>query len=250
MKNLSDSKLFMVVAISTGCCYDLKFTQQLEAIQFIKKYPVDGIELLFASPKDLFNFKFDEKAFDVLKSLKFVSIHMPFREVIYTNDSQTRELMNKVTNLAKQVNTQYLVFHPTVIKDFDSIRTSIPVCIENMNRKAENDGYCTVNEIQTILEEHPFLGVVLDIAHALGNGINPTDFLTLKNKIRGIHLSGQWIKKGNLKEHGFLTEGTPEQLEKVKEVLKFDVPKVIEADFYPEKILLIEKEIQMLKKVS
>ena len=29
----------MVVAISTGCCYDLKFTQQLEAIQFIKKYP-------------------------------------------------------------------------------------------------------------------------------------------------------------------------------------------------------------------
>ena len=101
--------------------------------------------------------------------------------------------------------------------------------------------------MKSLFEKHNFLGFVLDIAHALGNGINPADFLALKSKLKAIHVSGQWIKKGNLKEHGFLTEGTPEQLGKVKEVLKFDVPKIIEADFYPEKVPLIEKELILLK---
>ncbi len=65
-----------------------------------------------------------------------------------------------------------------------------------------------------MFNRYPNFGFVLDTAHALGNKINPSDFLILKNKLKGIHSSGQWIKKGNLKEHGFLVEGEKEQLEK------------------------------------
>lgn len=156
--------------------------------------------------------------------------------------------MQTAVNFAKQVNAQYFIFHPDQINDFNSIKSEIPVCIENMNK--DKDKYKSVKELQNILEKHSHLGLVVDISHVLGNDLNPSDFLELKNKIKGIHSSGQWIKKGTLKEHGFLTEGTKEQLEKAKPLLKLNVPKVIECDFYPYKIPLIEKEIELLKQLE
>jgi len=238
----------MVVAISTGCCYDLKLNE-LESVHFLEKYPVDGVELLFATPEELICFELDEKALSFLKRLEFVSIHMPFENINYAENQETRQLLAKAIALAKQVNAQYLVFHPTVIKDFNPIKnTSIQICIENMNKKKE--GYKGIKEIKAILKKYPFLGFVLDIAHALGNNLEPDEFLILKDKIKGIHISGQWIKKGNLKEHGFLTEGTNEQLEKIKPILELKKPKIIEADFYPNKMALIEKEIKLLNSLE
>lgn len=235
----------MVVAISTGCCHDLKLNR-LESIHFLEKYPIDGVELLFACPEELINFELDEKALNFIKHCKFVSIHMPFENVTYDKNQETQRLLGKAITLAKQINAQYLVFHPLTIKDFDSIQSnSVQVCIENMNKK--ENGYKTVEEIKNTLEKHPFLGVVLDLAHALGNNITPSDFLEIENKIKEIHVSGQWIKKEQLKEHGFLAEGTKEQLELVKPILKLTIPKIIEADFYPNKVPLIEKEIQLLQ---
>ncbi len=248
MKNLSNYNLFMVVAISTGCCFDLGLGR-LESIHFLEKYPIDGVELMIAFPNELLNFELDKQALSFLKRLKFVSIHMPIKNIIYDNNKGTQELLQKAITLAKQVNAQYLVFHPNVIKDFDLIKNiPIQVCIENMNKKEDN--YKTVKEIKSVLDKYPFLGFVLDISHVLGNNLEPSEFLVLKDKIKGIHSSGQWIKKGNLKEHGFLTEGTKEQLEKAKPILKLNKPKIIETDFYPDKVPMIEKEIQLIKTIE
>ena len=241
----------MVIAISTGSCYDLGLNP-LESIHFLEKYKhlIQGIEVALATPQEFKEFKPDNKALEFLKSLDFVSIHLPFQEVRYANNKETQELLTKAEALAKQINAQHLIIHPNTVDDFNSLKTSIPICIENLNKKPENKGYFTVEEMSQVLKQQPNLYLALDIAHALGNNINPTEFLTLKNKIREIHVNGQWIKKGNLKEHGFLTEGTPEQLEKVKETLKLNVPKVIEADIYPEKLPLLEKEIQLIKQLE
>jgi len=235
----------MVVAISTGCCHDLKLGR-LESIHFLEKYPVDGLELLFAYPEELISFDLDKRALSHLKKLKFVSIHMPFENIVYSNNPETRQLLEKATVLAKQINSQHLVFHPQTISDFNSLKNNpIQVCIENMNKKEAS--YKTVDEIKETLDKYPFLGFVLDVSHALGNNLLPSDFLIFEGKIKGFHISGQWIKKGNLKEHGFLTEGTKEQLEKILPILKLKKPKIIEADFYPNKVDLIEKEIQLIR---
>lgn len=46
--------VFMVVALSTGSCYDLGFNQH-QAIEFVKNYSsLNGIELVFANPKEPF----------------------------------------------------------------------------------------------------------------------------------------------------------------------------------------------------
>jgi endonuclease IV len=248
MKNLSNSNLFMVVAISTGCCFDLKL-KELECIHFLENYQLDGVELMFALQNELLDFVLDRKALSFLSKLEFVSIHMPFKNIIYDNNKETHDVLQKAINLAKQVNAQYLVFHPNTIKDFDLIKNiSIHVCIENMNKKEDN--YKTVEEIKSVLDKCPFLGFVLDLSHVLGNNLEPSEFLVLKDKIKGIHSSGQWIKKGILKEHGFLIEGTKEQLEKVKPILALNKPKIIETDFYLDKVSMIEKEIQLIKTIG
>ena len=238
----------MVVAISIGCCFDLGLSR-LESIHFLEKYPIDGIELMFAFPEELMTFELDEKILASLKKLDFVSIHMPFKNISYDSDQETKQLLKKTVTLAKKINAQYLVFHPQTIKDFNLLKNiPIQVCIENMNKKEDN--YKTVKEIKLILDKYTFLGFVLDISHVLGNNLEPSEFLVLKDKIKGIHSSGQWIKKGNLKEHGFLTEGTKEQLEKVKPILQLNKPKIIETDFYPNKVQLIEQEILLVRKTE
>ena len=126
----------MVVAISTGCCFDLKLNT-LQSIHFLEKYAslIDGVELLLGTPKELLEFEPDESAKSFLKSLKFVSIHMPFDEIIYKDDAKTKALLDKATELAKLINAKYLVFHPSIVEDFGSLKAPVQICIENMNKK-------------------------------------------------------------------------------------------------------------------
>lgn len=241
----------MPISISIGCCFDLKLSRN-ESINFLEKYSslIDGVELLFATPKELLEFEFDSKSLNFLKSKKFNSIHMPFNEIEYKKDELTKELIKKAEKLASEIKINYILFHPNTVTDFDSLKSTTPIVIENMNKKLEKTGYTTVKEMKRLFDKYPDFGFVLDTSHTLGNNINPIDFLILKNKLKGIHSSGQWIKKGNLKEHGFLIESEKEQLEKLKPVLELNVPKVIECDFYPKKVPLIEQEIQLIKQLE
>ncbi len=128
----------MTISISTGCCFDLKLTQ-LESINFLEKYSslIDGVELLFATPKELMEFELDTKSKNFLKSKEFVTIHMPFDEVEYKNNKTTEELIEKAENLSKEIKINYILFHPNKVTNFDSLKSTIPIVIENMNKKLE-----------------------------------------------------------------------------------------------------------------
>jgi hypothetical protein len=84
----------MVVGISIGACYDLKLSYG-EAIRFIQNHGVDGIKLVFATPKDLLNFDFGKEELSIVNSFKFKSIHMPFYEIIYENNLRIKKLIEK-----------------------------------------------------------------------------------------------------------------------------------------------------------
>ena len=235
----------MVVAISVGACYDLRLSYP-EAIKFIQKYPVNGIELLFAAPKDLMDFKFEKENLDYIKSLKFKSIHMPVRGATYDDSLVTKEVIDKASFIANQINADYLVFHPNTIKDYSVLNWNLKNCIENLNSNEYNKGFQTAKEIKKILKEHPKLGFVLDTCHMFESKVNPQEFLDLKEKINGIHLAVQWKQGERIRTHGFLQENL-EQLDQIKPLLKINVPKVIESDFYPEKVSMIKKEIELIR---
>jgi endonuclease IV len=240
----------MAVYISTGSCFNLGLNR-IESIEFVGNYQVNGLELMLAYPQELLDFKLNknDKATAILKRFEWVSIHMPSMNVTYDNNQETKKLLAKGIELGKQINAKNLVFHPHTIKDFNILKnSSIQMSIENMDKN--KNAYKTLAEIKNTLEKYPYLGFVLDINHVLGNNLNPSDFLEIKDRITEIHVSGLWMKKGILKEHGLLAEGTKEQLEKVKPILELNKPKIIESDFYPEKIPLIEKEIQLIKDIE
>jgi sugar phosphate isomerase/epimerase len=238
----------MIIAISVGACYDLKLSYS-EAIRFIQKQNVDGIELLFVTPKDLLEFEFEKDCLEFIQSLKFKSIHMPFHEIEYDNNLVTKKVIEKGSRIAKKINADYLVFHPNTIKDYSALDYDFKNCVENLNSKEYNKGFQTVQEMKKVLEENKGLGLILDTCHMLEARVNPKDFLELKEYIKGIHLAVQWKQGERTRTHGFLQENL-EQLEQIKPLLKLNVPKIIESDFYPEKVLMIEKEIKLIKSLE
>jgi len=236
----------MVIAISIGTCFDLHLNYS-QAINFVKGFSgAEGIELLFATPKDLFDFEFEKEDLDFVNSLKFKSIHMPFHEIEYANNLNTKNIIEKGSLIASQISADYLVFHPSTIKDYSILDNSVKNCVENLNSKEHNKGFQSAQDMAILLNEYPELGLVIDTCHMLENNINPESFLDLKDKIMALHLAVQWQQEKRTRTHGFLQEN-PEQLEQIKPLLKLDVPKVIESDFYPEKVLMIGKEIDLIK---
>lgn len=155
--------------------------------------------------------------------------------------------------IAGTVKAKNVVFHPDKIKDYKPIEgVGFPVAIENLNKKPEYKGFQTVVEIKAILGKHLRLSFCFDTAHAVSCGIGPVEFLALKQKISSIHINTQWIRKSDnkQKEHGFLIEikdSDKKQFEQNLPFLKLNKPLIIEADFYQEKVHLIEKEIELLK---
>ncbi|MBI2529549.1 MAG: hypothetical protein HYW05_00205 [Candidatus Diapherotrites archaeon] len=238
----------MCVGISTGCCHDLGL-DRLEGIHYLEKFRgmIDAVEVVLAYPEEVQDFEFDERAVAFLKGLSSTSIHMPFKNAEYTGNKETADIMAKAVKLAGQINAKYLLFHPTNVKDFNAIRAEMPICIENMNEKPESEGFQTAEEMNNLLRKYGFLNLVLDAGHVIGNKLKPSDFLIMKNKLKAMHVSARWIKDGKLKEHGFLCEADPAQIEEIREVSAAGVPMIIETDFYPEKAHLIEKEINLIK---
>jgi len=237
----------MVVAISAGACLDLKLNRN-DSIRFIQKYSqkIGGIEIGFGSWEEVLNYTLEEDTLKFVKSLEFKSIHMPVSNNKYDNNIESKKVLGKVSELAKEINANYLVFHPNNIKDYSVLDYGLKNCIENLNTKEYNKGFQTVQEMKKVLEENKGLGLILDTCHMLEAGVEPKDFLELKEYVKGIHLAVQWKQEDRIRTHGFLQEN-PKQLEQIKPLLKLDVPKIIESDFYPEKVPMIEKEIELIR---
>jgi hypothetical protein len=240
----------MVIAISAGACLDLKLNRN-DSIRFIQKYSksIDGIEIGFGSWEEAINYTLEEDTLKFVKSLKFKSIHMPVSNEKYDNNLESKKVLGKISTLAKTINANHLVFHPNNIKDYSVLDYDLKNCIENLNSKEYNKGFQTVQEIKKVLEEHEGLGLVLDTCHMLEAGINPKEFLELKEYVKGIHLAVQWKQGERIRTHGFLQENL-KQLEQIKPLLKLSVPKIIESDFYPYKVPMIEKEIELIKSLE
>jgi len=70
------------ICISTGFLYRL-MNDRNEMIRKIKEFSPDGIELSFAYPEYLSDFILSEENLKYLQSLKFISIHSPWKEISY-----------------------------------------------------------------------------------------------------------------------------------------------------------------------
>ena len=98
------------ICISTGFLYRLT-NDRNEMIKRIREFSPYGIELSFAYPQYLFDFVINKDNLDYLQSLKFNSIHVPWKEITYGSNQKTKNVLEAIEKLYKQINAKNVVFH-------------------------------------------------------------------------------------------------------------------------------------------
>lgn len=237
------------ISISTGFLYLFTNDRNL-MIKKLKKFKPDGIELSFADPKHLINFKISEENLDYLNTLQFNSIHSPWINTIYGENEKSKIIVEKIKELYKKINAKNIVFHEEQIEDFNIIKDLIK---EGYIASVENDdweGECnSIPKLKNILSKNPELKFTFDFAHAYSISPDeiPNYIKELREKTVQIHLS---ILKKDLRTHRFLHkfDNNKNQL-LIKELKKTNVPLVLECvALKKSEISLIKKEMNYINK--
>lgn len=239
MKNL--------ICISTGFLYRLMNNRNKMIIK-IREFLPDGIELSFAYPEYLFNFVINKENLKYLQSLKFNSIHAPWKEITYGNNQKSKDILEVIEKLYKQIAARNVVFHKEQLDDINVIKDyNFVASIENADWKEAGK---SVEEIETILNENKHLKFTFDFAHVLTVSLDdiPLYLNKFKDKLIAIHLA---MLNRSLRDHWFLHKYDSEKMKELLNYLKnTKVPIVLEcvASDWSE-VQLIKKEIKYIKAI-
>lgn len=240
----------MIVSMSTGSVYKVA-ESILEHLHFIRKEfsgLIDGVEICFIWKDDFDKFEFDQKTVDFLNSLEFNTLHAPVKYADYGKNEETKACFQKIRALSEQVNFEFATFHPNHVSDFSALSAVKNACIENMPDGEKRKGWQRPQEFEAFFNKWGNFGFCFDVNHAIANGIDPKEFaVSLKDKIKYIHLNA--TRPGNA-NHDLLVESDAETLEKIQPVFSLQKPLVIEVNIEKEKIPLLKKEIELMRKQS
>lgn len=236
-----------LISISTGFLY--KFMEDRnEMIKTISRFSPEGIEISFAHPNDLINFKLSESALNYLKSLNYVTIHAPWKEISYDTNQESKEVLRLIKKLYDKIQAKYVIFHINEIKNPDILKDiGVNFSIENMDWKQKPNN---PDEIEEFLIKNKDSGFTFDFAHALtvSNDDISQYIHRLKGNLNQIHLS---YKDRKLKDHWFLHKFDSPSLRESLTLLKsVSVPFVFECVASDSsEIPLIKKEIEYIKSI-
>ena len=98
------------ICISTGCVYRFS-NDRNDLVEVLRQFSPAGIEISFAYPEYLLNFDINRKNLKYLRGLKFNSIHSPWKNVTYGKNKTSKEILQKISELYKQINARNIVFY-------------------------------------------------------------------------------------------------------------------------------------------
>lgn len=216
------------IGLSTGCLYKHLEPFSLKAIKAIQSIGVNGIELcgvkaerfipgqtlqdLHTSDLDCFDYK---------------SLHAPV-DVVYRDNSQTRELLKEIERLNKKFNFDLVLFHPDTIEDFLLFETvKFPVGFENMDeRKASMK---TPKELKDKIKGK--IGFVFDVTHlyTVDNTMQLADEFRKKlPRPIQIHYSGYKVDGIDSQQHYPMTL-LPAPQQKILDAIPKGIPIIMES---------------------
>lgn len=144
----------------------------------------------------------------------------------YQDSRETKNIIEKLRSLSKEIPIEGIVLHPDTIDDFEILEQSgLPFLIENMDRRKS---YGTHPEHFRILKEKYTFGFVLDIQHAYEH--DPSMQLAkelieiMGDRLQHMHISGHTTSEIHVPTH------YAENKEAITEILKIGitVPKILE----------------------
>ncbi len=199
-------------------------------IQFLKKLNLDGIEIHLADPDTLLSLNIDSENISYLQSLQHISIHAPWKDMVYRKDKKTKRVLNSLRELKIQINAKVIVIHKKQIEDFEIFKdfSDLPFAIENDDWKVKN-GIKTIGDMRNFINNHSNWDIVLDIAHALTVGgynlIN--EFIdAFGSNIVQMHAS---MLNRDMSDHTFLYKHDNKQMKNtIKKMKLLNVPLILE----------------------
>jgi hypothetical protein len=234
------------ISISTGLVYRLTEDRN-NMIQRLRKYSPEGIELSFAYPKLLIDFTISLENLEYLRTLKFNSVHAPWKDIVYGNNPLAKQVLEKIQDLYNKIGARNVVFHKGIKDDFSILRNF------NFNASIENDdwkkGLNTVLQIEQELKQNPNLKFTFDFAHALTVSDNDIKvYLTrFQDRIIQVHLS---MLNKELEDHYFLFKYDSLELRDLIKLIPQNIPLILECVASNEnEVDLVKEEIMYIKNI-
>jgi hypothetical protein len=206
------------ICISTGAVY--KFSEDMnEKIQMLEKFSPDGVELCFADSQHLLDFKITEENLSYLRGLKAVSIHAPWKEIVYNDNELCHQVLCTIEKLYKQINANNVVVHFKTDSDVFVVNNyNFVTSAENGEWKTEKWPN-TPEGISSILGLNNKLRFTFDFAHALTvSSDDVPGYINLFSQIISeIHFS---TRQKDAPDHWFLHKHDSEEIRKLLSYLK------------------------------
>lgn len=237
-----------LISISTGLVYKF-FTDRNEMIRELREFSPDGIELSFAAPEYLFDFSVTADNREYLQSLPYVTIHAPWKQVVYGPGGNGQSVVAAIEKLYLEINAKNVTVHASEVQDFEMFHSSR--CQWSVENDDWRKGVNLLEQVEAILRQHPWLKFTFDFAHALTiNADEPRAYLKkLEPRMSQIHLS---YFDHKLPDHHFLCQHRDAQIDALtKLVATAGKPLVLECVAgKEEEIQLVSEEIEYIRQLG
>jgi len=226
-------------------CVDKLSDDRNKFVEKLRQLSPKGVELSFAYPDDLFDFDINKNNLEYLRSLKFNSIHAPWKNIIYGKNKTSEKVLQKISELYKQIKCRNVVFHKNEIEDYSVITNNgFTASIENDDWRKPNNNF---EDMKDILDSRREFKLTFDFSHALSVSFpdNLRYINYFKDRLIEIHLS---IINKNSEKHDFLHKYNTSELKALLQPLKtVFVPIILEgAVSNLEEIRSIKKEMEYI----
>jgi len=232
------------ICISTGSVHKL-FKDKNRRIEVLRQFSPQGIEISFSCPRYLLDFELSKDNLEHLKTLKINSIHAPWKEIIYGNNKECKNVLKKISGIYKQINGKNIVFHKNEIEDYKIIKNqNFTASIENDDWRKPNN---TFTDIKKVLYDNPEFKFTFDFAHAITTESDIPKYIDyFRDKLVEIHIS---LVIKELQLHTFLHKHDSKEIRELIQPLKrVSAPLILECTAENEgDIELIKKEIDYFK---
>lgn len=222
----------MNIVLSTAA-FCLWHIRPEEKLNICKELNFSEIEVALSTEKMTRDFlKFLETA-DSIPRFEKITLHAPWRGVIYGENRQTDTILKTLGAIAERMPTDRFVFHADRVSDLHPlIRSELPICLEN----SEWDG-CW-ERLNGLLRQYD-----LPLALNINRATKRTDYLNEiisehRHRIARIQVSGY---DGH---HGRMPMLLARQLDLLDKVRGIHAPLVLEGLFLPGDIASILRERQ------
>ncbi len=212
-------------------------------IKYAKKLPISGVEITFATKKEVYLFKLSENSKSWLRSLDYVTIHAPFKLVAESeNEEEIIRQLDIISKIYDNINAKNVIIHPDYLPKAEILKKY------NFNISTENvtpDIGITIPGLRKILNKYSKIELCLDVSHAYLWSKYETSKLikAFMDRITQIHFSGTYRRK----PHQFFQKVTKDFLFSIQPIKKLNVPIVIEEDIKVKSLKFVKEEIKCIK---